>query len=55
VTGVSTFLLTIAMAGVGLGVDLRGVASVGMKSLYAGLAASLILAAFSYGLLNAIL
>ncbi|MBA3819182.1 MAG: putative sulfate exporter family transporter [Deltaproteobacteria bacterium] len=55
VTWVSTFLLTIAMAGVGLGVDLRGLRTVGMKSLYVGLASSLILAAFSYALLSAVL
>ncbi len=55
VTWVSTFLLTIAMAGVGLGVDLRGLRTVGMKSLYVGLASSLVLAAFSFALLNALL
>jgi uncharacterized integral membrane protein (TIGR00698 family) len=55
VTSVSTFLLTISMAGVGLGVDVRGIARVGLGALYVGLAASVLLAAFSYALLQAIL
>jgi uncharacterized membrane protein YadS len=55
VTWLSTFVLTISMAGVGLGVDLRGLARVGLSALYVGLAASVLLAAFSYGLLQAML
>lgn len=55
VTWVSTFLLTISMAGVGLGVDIRGIARVGLKSLYVGLAASLLLATFSFTLLKLVL
>jgi len=55
VTWVSTFLLTISMAGVGLGVDVRGLAKVGLGALYVGLASSVLLAAFSYALLSTIL
>ena len=55
VTWVSTFLLTISMAGVGLGVDVRGLAKVGLGALYVGLASSVLLAAFSFALLQAIL
>lgn len=55
VTWLSTFLLTIAMAGVGLGVDLRAFKVVGMKPLYVGFVAAIVLAACSYGLLRAIL
>jgi len=55
VTWLSTFILTIAMAGVGLGVDLRGVRKIGLKALYVGLAAAIILAVFSFLLLRVIL
>jgi uncharacterized integral membrane protein (TIGR00698 family) len=51
VTSVSGFLITMSMAGVGLGVHLRGLATVGFKALYVGLFATAVLAAFSYGLL----
>lgn len=54
-TAVSTFVLTVAMAGVGLGVHLRGVIRTGLGSLYVGLASSLILAAFSFALLRLVL
>ncbi|HEY5946091.1 MAG TPA: putative sulfate exporter family transporter [Kofleriaceae bacterium] len=55
VTWVSTFLLTVSMAGVGLGVDVRGLAKVGLGALYVGLASSVLLATFSFALLKAIL
>ncbi len=55
VTWLSTFILTIAMGCVGLGVDLRGVRKVGLKALYVGLAAAIVLAAFSFVLLRIIL
>ena len=55
VTAVSTFLLTISMAGVGLGVDVRGLARVGLGALYVGLGSAVLLAAFSFALLTAIL
>ena len=55
VTWVSTFLLTISMAGVGLGVDVRGLARVGLGALYVGLAASVLLASFSFALLRVVL
>ena len=55
VTWLSTFILTIAMAGVGLGVDLRGVRKIGLRALYVGLAAAIVLAVFSLALLKVIL
>ncbi len=55
VTWLSGFLLTVSMAGVGLGVDLRAIRKVGLSALYVGFAASVILAGFSYGLLKAVL
>ncbi|MBA3457917.1 MAG: putative sulfate exporter family transporter [Deltaproteobacteria bacterium] len=51
----SGFLLTIAMAGVGLGVNLRAIRLVGLNALYVGFAASVILAGFSFALLKAVL
>ena len=54
-TTISTFVLTVAMAGVGMGVHLRGVARTGLGALYVGLASSVILAAFSYALLQLVL
>jgi uncharacterized integral membrane protein (TIGR00698 family) len=51
-TTVSGFLITMSMAGVGLGVHLRGLATVGLKALYVGLFATAVLALFSYGLLT---
>ncbi|MDQ3339468.1 MAG: putative sulfate exporter family transporter [Myxococcota bacterium] len=55
VTWLSTFILTIAMAGVGLGVDLRGLKKIGLKALYVGLASAVLLAVFSLVLLSVIL
>ena len=55
VTWLSMFILTIAMSGVGLGVDLRSVAKIGMKALYVGLVAAVLLALFSFALLQGIL
>jgi uncharacterized integral membrane protein (TIGR00698 family) len=52
VTTLSTFLITMSMAGVGLGVHLRGLATVGLKALYVGLFAAVVLAGFSFGLLK---
>ena len=54
-TACSTFVLTMAMAGVGLGVHLRGLARTGLGSLGVGLASSVILAAFSFALLQIVL
>lgn len=54
-TACSTFVLTVAMAGVGLGVHLRGVARMGLGALYVGLASAVILAAFSFALLQVVL
>ena len=55
VTTLSTFLITISMAGVGLGVHLKGLASAGFKALYVGLFATVVLACFSFALLTAAL
>ena len=55
VTALSTFLITVSMAGVGLGVHLRGLASAGLRALYVGLFATIVLAAFSFALLSAAL
>jgi uncharacterized integral membrane protein (TIGR00698 family) len=55
VTTLSTFFITISMAGVGLGVHLRGLATAGFKALYVGLFATVVLACFSYALLSATL
>lgn len=55
VTWLSTFILTIAMSGVGLGVDLRAVQKIGLKALYVGLASALLLTVFSFVLLQGIL
>lgn len=46
-TKVSGFLVTVAMAGVGLGVNLRGLVHIGPRAFYAGLASAVLLAAFS--------
>jgi len=55
VTWLSTFLLTIAMAGVGLGVDVRAVAKIGLRGFYVGLASAVLLAVFSFAILQVIL
>jgi uncharacterized integral membrane protein (TIGR00698 family) len=52
---VSNFLLTITMAGVGLGVHLRGLARFGLKAVFIGFAATIVLATFSFALLRAAL
>jgi len=55
VTTVSGFLLTVSMAAVGIGVDLRGLARVGLGAFYVGLAASVTLAGLSLALLRVLL
>ncbi len=55
VTQISGFLLAISMAGVGLGVDVRGLARVGLGALYIGLASAVVLAGFSLVLLRVLL
>jgi uncharacterized integral membrane protein (TIGR00698 family) len=54
-TTCSTFVLTTAMAGVGLGVHLRGVARTGLGALGVGFASAVILATFSFALLQVVL
>ena len=51
VTSSSLFLVTMAMAGVGLGVHLKTLLKVGLKALYVGMFSALVLSVFSYGLL----
>jgi len=51
-TKASGFLITMAMAGVGLGVSLKGLASVGLKALYVGLFATVVLAGFCLTLIT---
>lgn len=52
VTHVSAFLINMSMAGVGLGVHLRGLATISLKALYVGLFATAVLAVFSFALLS---
>ncbi|MGB1274307.1 MAG: YeiH family protein [Nannocystaceae bacterium] len=47
VTTLSGFLIAISMAGVGLGVHLRGLAKIGVRALYVGMFAAVVLAGFS--------
>lgn len=54
-TAVSAFLVNISMAGVGLGVHLKGLAKVGLKAFYVGLFATIVVAVVSLGLLKALL
>lgn len=51
-TTVSAFLITMSMAGVGLGVNVRGLFRVGLKGLYVGLFASVVIAGLSLALLK---
>lgn len=53
VTAVSTFLIAISMAGVGLGVHLPGLAKVGLRALWVGLFAAVLLAGFSLAIIMA--
>lgn len=50
VTGASGFLVTIAMAGVGCGVHIKSLLSVGLKGLYVGMFAAAVLAVFGLGM-----
>ena len=55
VTGVSAFLITIAMAGVGCGVHLKSLLGIGLRGLYVGMFAAAVLAAFSLVMLKVLL
>lgn len=55
VTSISGFLITMSMAGVGMGVHLRGLARVGLRALYIGIFATAVLAVFSYALILVVL
>ena len=48
-------IVTMAMAGVGLGVHLRTLRKVGLKALYVGMFSALVLSVFSFGLLKVLL
>ncbi len=52
VTTISGFLIVIAMAGVGCGVHLKSLLGIGLKGLYVGMFAAVVLAAFSLGMLK---
>ena len=52
VTGASLFFVTMAMAGVGLGVHLGTLRKVGLKALYVGMFSALVLSVFSFGMLK---
>jgi uncharacterized membrane protein YadS len=54
-TTVSGFLITMAMAGVGLGVHIKTLRKVGLKALYAGVVSAIVLSVFSLALLKAFL
>lgn len=51
-TTASGFLITMAMAGVGLGVDVKGLVKVGLRAFYVGLFAAVVLAVFSLALIH---
>jgi uncharacterized integral membrane protein (TIGR00698 family) len=55
VTRASAFLVTIAMAGVGLGVHVRGLLRVGLRAFWVGLCSAVLLALFSLVLLRVLL
>jgi uncharacterized membrane protein YadS len=55
VTRASAFLVTIAMAGVGLGVHVRGLLRVGLRAFWVGLGSAVLLALFSLALLRLLL
>ncbi len=55
VTSCSLFLVTMAMAGVGLGVHLKTLRKVGLKALYVGMFSALVLSVFGYGLMQVML
>jgi len=52
VTTVSGFLITMAMAGVGLGVHIKTLRKVGLKALYAGMVSAVVLSGFGLLLLK---
>jgi uncharacterized integral membrane protein (TIGR00698 family) len=52
VTSSSLFVVTMAMAGVGLGVHLGTLRKVGLKALYVGMFSALVLSVFSFGMLK---
>ncbi len=54
-TSVASLLITMAMAGVGLGTDLKSVWKTGLMPLYIGLASAVVLSVFSLGLIVAFL
>ena len=55
VTGISGFLITIAMAGVGCGVHLKSLMGIGLKGLYVGMFAAVVLTGFGLAMLELLL
>jgi uncharacterized integral membrane protein (TIGR00698 family) len=55
VTTVSSFLITMAMVGVGLGVHVQTLRQVGLKALYVGMFSAVVLSGFSYAMLRLVL
>jgi uncharacterized integral membrane protein (TIGR00698 family) len=55
VTRASAFLVAISMAGVGLGVHIRGLMKIGLRAFWVGLVSAVLLAAFSLVLLSLLL
>ena len=55
VTRSSLFLVTMAMAGVGLGVHIRSLIQVGLKAVYVGLFSALVLSVVGFGMLQVML
>jgi uncharacterized membrane protein YadS len=54
ITGVASIMTTVAMAGLGLGVDVRVVVRTGVRVTLAVTASLIVLAAISYGLIRLI-
>ena len=52
VTETSLFLVTMAMAGVGLGVHVPTLRRVGLKALYVGMFSAAVLSVFGFGMLK---
>ena len=55
VTRASAFLVAVSMAGVGLGVHIRGLMKIGLRAFWVGLVSAVLLAAFSLVLLSILL
>lgn len=54
-TTVASLLITVSMAGIGFGLDLKKVLNTGLTPLYIGLFSAVVLSIFSYGLIHVFL